>query len=311
MKKILSAALFTLLLFSLSLPARTEETEPESFKSGDYTYIVPEDGTAQITSYGGDGQDIVIPDKLSGYPVRAIGDSAFYRCSCLTSVTIPDSVVKIGTNPFAHCRKLSKVKVSPDHPTLAVIDDVLFSKQDKRLICYPMGKQETEYQIPSGIKIIGEGAFYECSSLASVSIPDSVTFIGEVAFYECSSLASIYIPNSVTFIGEGAFLCSNLASISIPDSVTSIEDYTFCWCFSLASINIPNSVTSIGDCAFDGCSNLASISIPDSVTSIGDDAFSGCPNLTLTVVRDSYAARYCKEIGLNYTYTDSLDWLNN
>ncbi len=91
MKKILSAALFTLLLFSLSLPACTEETEPESFKSGDYAYIVREDGTAQITSYGGDGHDIVIPNKLSGYPVRAIGDDAFSECPNLTLTVVRDS----------------------------------------------------------------------------------------------------------------------------------------------------------------------------------------------------------------------------
>ena len=70
-------------------------------------------------------------------------------------------------------------------------------------------------------------------------------------------------------------------------------------------------VTSIGDEAFSGCSNLTSFSIPDSVTAIGEAAFSGCSSLTLTVSRDNCAAQYCKENGLDYTYPDSLDWLNN
>ena len=64
---------------------------------------------------------------------------------------------------------------------------------------------------------IGDYAFYDCSSLTSVTIPTSVTSIGDKAFYECSSLTSVTIPNSVTSIEDGAFVgCISLKYIIIP-----------------------------------------------------------------------------------------------
>ena len=130
------------------------------------------------------------------------------------------------------------------------------------------------------VTIIGYGAFYGCSSLASVIIPNSVTSIGSSAFNGCSSLASVVIPSSVTSIGSSAFnCCSSLASVVIPSSVTSIKEYAFSGCSSLASVVIPNSVTSIGEYAFSDCRSLASVVIPSSVTSIGEYAFNGCSSL--------------------------------
>ena len=93
--------------------------------------------------------------------------------------------------------------------------------------------------------------------LLVVEIPNSVTGIGDHAFEDCSSLASISIPNSMTNIGSGAFQgCSSLASVGIPNSVTWIGDCAFKGCSSLASVTIPNSVILIGNRAFAGCSSF-------------------------------------------------------
>ena len=148
---------------------------------------------------------------------------------------------------------------------------------DKVVIPSSVTYNDVEYSVTT----IGEGAFYGCSSLTSITIPNSVTSIGENAFEDCTRLTSITIPHGVTSIAFGAFRsCSNLTSITIPNSVTSIGKRAFEYCSSLTSITIPNSVTSIGNYAFSGCSSLTSITIPNSVTSIGINAFTYCTSLT-------------------------------
>jgi len=135
--------------------------------------------------------------------------------------------------------------------------------------------------IPNSVTSIGEGAFYECTSLTSINIPNSVTSIGWEAFEGCTSLTSVTLGNSVSSIGNSVFCrCTSLTSINIPNSVTSIGNYVFYVCTSLTSIDIPNSVTSIGEGVFRRCTSLTSINIPNSVTSIGDYAFEGCTSLT-------------------------------
>ena len=96
-----------------------------------------------------------------------------------------------------------------------------------------------------------------------VVIPDSVTRIGDLAFYDCTSLTSVTIPNSVTSIGSGAFSgCHGLTSVTIPGSMKSIGDWAFEYCTSLTSVTIPDSVTSIGKASFLDCTRLRSIIIP-------------------------------------------------
>ena len=188
---------------------------------------------------------------LSGSTITSIGVEAFYSCTRLTGITIPNSVTSIGKDAFSNCNILPGIT------------------------------------IPNSVTSIGVEAFRSCTSLTSITIPNSVTSIGNFAFDGCRNLANVTIPNSVTSIGEGAFYgCRNLTSVTIPNSITIIENNVFSSCSGLTSVTIPNSVTSIGEGAFSGCRNLPpSVTfIPNSVTRIGSYAFSGCSSFTSVTI---------------------------
>ena len=124
----------------------------------------------------------------------------------------------------------------------------------------------------TGLKSIGNDAFYYCSGLTSVTIPKSVTSIGSGAFSGCSGLTSIVV-------GSG-----NTKYDSRNNCNAIIETSTNTLIVGCKNTIIPNSVTSIGSSAFSGCSGLTSVTIPKSVTSIGSGAFSGCSGLASIVV---------------------------
>ena len=237
-------------------------TYPGSETSYNYSGFTRPSGTltipSSVTHYG------------NTYTVTSIGNYAFYNCTGLTSVNIPNSVTQIGDHSFRSCMGL------------------------------------TSLTIPNSVTSIGNDAFYSCMGLTSLTIPNSVTSIGNRAFSGCG-LTSLTIPNSVISIGNRAFItCKSLTSIVvasdniyydsrdscnaiietstntliagcrttvIPNSVTSIAAYVFSNLDNMLSVTIPNSVTSIGEYAFFWCSSLTSVTIPDSVTSIGSQAF--------------------------------------
>ena len=237
--------------------------------------------------------------------VRIICDKAFYYCTALRSLVIPDSVTSIGNRAFCGCRSLTDI-VIPDGVT-SIVDEVFSDCESLSSLV-----------LPESVTSIGESAFSGCESLSSLVIPDGVTSIWDMAFCGCSSLKYISIPKSVIclngnpffkwdgelkclspyFIYEDdvlfnkdkskiiAFRDKKATSYVIPDSVTRIGDGAFEGCTSLKSLVTPDSVTSIGGSAFENCYSLSSLVLPDSVTSIGAWAFSGCSDLADIVIPD-------------------------
>lgn len=136
----------------------------------------------------------------------SIEENAFYDCSSLTSIIIPNSVIAIERNTFSGCSGLASVT------------------------------------IPDSVTSIGGGAFSDCSSLTSITIPNSVIAIWGFTFSGCSSLGSITIPDSVESIEAYAFAdCSSLTSIIIPNGATSIARWAFDGSYRLNIYGVANS----------------------------------------------------------------------
>ena len=282
--------------------------------SGLTAVVIP----GSVTEIGGsafyycDGlKEVTIPSS-----VTKIWNGAFEYCSRLTAVTIPSSVTEIVEQPFRGCSGLKSFEVESGNERYCSEQGVLFTKGKDTLVCYPGGKPEGTYSIPSSVTEIESWAFADCSGLTAVTIPSSVTEIESWAFFGCSGLKSFEvesgnknycaengvlftkdkatlvcypggkpeesytIPSSVTEIGRFAFSdCRGLTGVTIPSSVTEIGWGAFSDCRGLTGVTIPSSVTEIGWEAFKGCRGLTAVTIPGNVTEIGREAFKGCTRL--------------------------------
>lgn len=200
--------------------------------------------------------EIKLPDNLI-----SIGEEAFALCYKLTKITIPASVELIGLNAFYRCDSMVEIVVSQENKSYKTEEGVLFDKEMKKLITYPIRKIGSKYTVPDSVTSLEAYSFFSCISLEKVSIPDSVTSIGDCAFYSCENLREISIPPTLKSLGESVFEnCEKLTSIIIPDTVTSIEERAF-YCSNITSIYIPKSVISIGNSAFGNCPNLSEITV--------------------------------------------------
>lgn len=119
---------------------------------------------------------VTLPTSL-----EIIDSYAFSYCDKLTSLTLPKNVCTVELSAFAYSNKLANINVASTNTTYASISGVLFSKDKKTLLFYPVGKTGT-YTVPSGVKTLAERSFYYNSNLTRIYFPTSITTIENFAF---------------------------------------------------------------------------------------------------------------------------------
>ncbi len=291
--------------------------------------------------------DIVIADKIiykgTEYSVTSIRSQAFYSCSKLTGITIPDSVTSIGYTPFQYCYSLTSIIVDSKNTIYHSASNCLIETSTKTLIA---GCKNSVIPTDGSVTTIISEAFRDCSGLTDITIPESVTTIGGWAFAYCIDLASITIPDNVTLIGEYAFFdCSRL--IIYCEVASQPKRWNNNWNM-MDNANCPvvwdciNNDKDENGYAYiveneiryslkDGVATVISqpqtikgdIVIADNinykgtqfiVTSIDSGAFGGCDDLTSITIPDSvtfigeYAFRNCSTLETIYYKGTAEDW---
>lgn len=288
-------------------PDPTFPDEPEPDLTPSYFHI---DGSGTLTSYTGPGGDVVVPDS-----VKKIGQTSFWNCAGVTSVTLPATVTEISPYAFQGCTGLAQVNIPDSVRTIGVgafqscisltaltIPDQVTSIGEGAFARCTGLKRVT---IGSGIREIAPKTFQDCTALTSVVFPNGLTQIGKEAFLRCSSLKSITIHEGVTQIGDYAFAETGLTSVTIPGTVAAIAPYSFSNCASLTEVVVHEGVAEIGVGAFFTCRNLIRATLPASAAKIEMSSFSRCPEATIYAPAKSRAEVCARYNGLGFVATDA------
>lgn len=289
-KKIIAALSAAVLIIpSIPLNAAAEEI---SCDSSVLTYTV-NGSSAVITGYKSAGAIVTIPEVIGGLNVTEISSGAFSDCENAVTLTVPNSLVKIGEKAFENCRNLKTIYIGNSvseigsyafsgcqslesftvgglNSSFSVKNGMLCNSGGTELIAYAGA---ADASVPEGITSIGKAAFFSNSRIRSVSLPAGLVSIGDYAFSGCLNLKEISLPSTVKSLGTGSFMsCSSLEKAILSGGLSSVPNECFSMCTSLAAVNFPSGITSLGDSAFYSCGKLTGSEIPPTVKTIGSNA---------------------------------------
>ncbi len=251
-------------------------------------------------SYLSQIKQLVIADGIT-----AIGASAFAYIPNLEIVTLAQSVMRIGSAAFINCDSLTNISLGNNVACIGAeafantayyLDEANWNLDVLYLENYLLCARDTlvgDYTVSFDTTLIADRAFYACANLTEVYIYEKLKVIGEGAFRNCTSLNGIYVSQANEAYCSSDFgvlfnkdkteliLCpmQYAGALELPSTLTMIADFACCKCEGLTEVTIPSGVISIGEYAFYQCTALQSVTIPDCVTSIGMSAFRACSSL--------------------------------
>ncbi len=204
-------------------------------------------------------EEIILPNSL-----KRLGGDCFYYCTNLKKVNIPSEVWIMGNNPFAGCPKL---ELTNESPYFVLEDGILYGRDKKDVIYYPINKQAKEYVVPSTVICIGKHCFFDCDNLERIVIHENVVRFENNPFSGCTKLevenhspyyyfenGVIYNKFKTTIIG--CLNGSQIDELRIPETVTSINRNAFWNCKGIKKVVITKNIVRIGYNPFASAENM-------------------------------------------------------
>ncbi len=250
----------------ISVPADSADGY-EYFDDGVLEYEVIENDTVTVSKYLQDSgvTDVVVPSKVDyegmTYTVTAVMYGTFSPEEVI-SVTLPVTVEELYAESFSGIN-IQRIDVDPANPHFTSIDGIIYDYKLRELIRCPSGYQTKSVETPESLASIGRAAFEKCTNIESIKVNDGLILIDMYAFYDCSSLSTVTVKGVVN---------------ELPETLAVISSFAFSHCKSLTDIYLPEQLTLIGESAF-AQTGLKELTIPERVDHIGDSAFGGCTDL--------------------------------
>ena len=199
-------------------------------------------------------KDLIIPSKIGGTNVVAIGGNAFVSKQ-LTSVVIPAGIITISDNPFRSNSTLTTITVDSENPNYISSNNAIYTKNGIRLIS---GTKTSSNNILNTATIIGSNSFYNMG-VSSLTLPINVTTI-EMSAFQSNQITDLTIGSGVITIGGYSFYSNPLTNLTISTSVKTIGSFAFCY-NQLTSVFIPANVTNLGSGLFGGYSTIQTMTV--------------------------------------------------